>query len=57
MFLGLFIAGVSVTGGLHKLIPRWLMWLGIVVAAAGELSSLTLLNFEAQAISFQWHVS
>ena len=47
VFLGLFIAGVSVTGGLYKLIPRWLMWLGMVVAAAGELSSLTLLNFEA----------
>ena len=47
VFLGLFIAGVSVTAGLHKLIPRWLMWLGIAVAGAGELSSLTLLNFEA----------
>ena len=47
VFLGLFAAGVSVTAGMHKLIPRWLMWLGIVVAAAGELSSLTLLNFTA----------
>jgi hypothetical protein len=47
VFLGLFIAGVSVTAGLYKLVPRWLMWLGIVVAAAGELSSLTLLNFTA----------
>jgi hypothetical protein len=47
VFLGLFAAGVSVSAGMHKLIPRWLMWLGIVVAAAGELSSLTLLNFTA----------
>jgi hypothetical protein len=47
VFLGLFAAGVSVSGGMHKLIPRWLTWLGIVVAAAGELSSLTLLNFTA----------
>ena len=27
--------------------PRWLMWLGIAVALACELSSLTLLNFTA----------
>ena len=47
VFLGLFAAGVSVSAGMHKLIPRWLIWLGIVVAAAGELSSLTLLNFTA----------
>lgn len=47
VFLGLFVAGVSVSTGLYQLIPRWLMWLGIVVAAAGELSSLTLLTFTA----------
>jgi hypothetical protein len=47
VFLGLFAAGVSVSAGMRKLIPGWLMWLGIVVAAAGELSSLTLLNFTA----------
>ena len=41
--LGLFVAGVSVTAGLHRLIPRWLMWLGIVVASACELATLTLL--------------
>lgn len=47
LFLGLFIGGVSIAAGMPKLIPRWMMWLGIVVAAAGELSSLTLLNFTA----------
>ena len=45
--LGLFIAGVSISASLHRLIPRWLMWLGIVVAVACELASLTLLNFTA----------
>ena len=45
VFLGLFVAGVS--AGLAGLIPRWLLVLGIVVAAAAELSSLTLLNFTA----------
>jgi hypothetical protein len=47
VFLGLFVAGVSVAGGLRKLIPRWLMWLGFVVAATGELSTFTLLDFTA----------
>jgi hypothetical protein len=47
VFLGLFVAGVSVSAGVYKLLPRWLMWLGMVVAAAGELSSVTLLNFTA----------
>jgi hypothetical protein len=47
LFLGLFIAGVSIAAGKSRLLPWWLIWLGIVVAAAGELSSLTLLNFTA----------
>jgi hypothetical protein len=47
VLLGLFLAGVSVTAGLHKLIPRWLMGLGIAVAVACELASLSLLNFKA----------
>jgi len=47
VFLGLFVAGVSISAGLYKLIPRWLMFLGIFVAAAGELSSLTLVHFTA----------
>jgi hypothetical protein len=32
---------------LYKLMPRWLMGLGIVVAVACELASLSLLNFKA----------
>jgi hypothetical protein len=47
IFLGLFVAGVCVAAGGEKRLPWWQMWLGIVVAAAGELSSLTLLNFTA----------
>jgi hypothetical protein len=47
VLLGLFLAGVSITGGLHKLMPRWLVWLGIAVAIACELAALTLLNFTA----------
>jgi hypothetical protein len=47
VLLGLFIAGVSIPAGLYRLMPRWLMWLGIVVATACELASLSLLNFKA----------
>ena len=40
--LGLLMAGVSVTCGFARLIPRWLVWLGIITAAFAELSSLSL---------------
>lgn len=45
--LGLFVAGVSVSAGLYRLIPRWLMWLGLCVAAACELATLTMLVWNA----------
>jgi hypothetical protein len=47
VFLGLFVTGVCISAGAEKRLPWWQMWLGILVAAAGELSSLTLLNFTA----------
>jgi len=36
-------AGVSVSAGLSGLLPRWTLWFGLAIAAAGELSSLSLL--------------
>jgi hypothetical protein len=47
VFLGLFVAGVSVAAGRHELIPRWLMWFGIGIGTACEMTCLTLLNFTA----------
>ncbi|MFZ0305226.1 MAG: hypothetical protein WAL75_21225 [Terracidiphilus sp.] len=47
IFIGIFVAGVSIAASRHNLISRWLLWLGIIAAAAGELSTLTLLNFTA----------
>lgn len=47
VLLGLFIAGVSIPAGLYRLMPRWVMWFGVVIAIACELSSLALLNFKA----------
>jgi hypothetical protein len=40
--LGLLIAGISVTGGLKRLLPSWLAVFGIVLGLIGELSSLSL---------------
>jgi hypothetical protein len=44
---GLFVAGVSVTSHFARLLPRWLVVLGMIVAATGELSSLSLIAFPA----------
>lgn len=41
--VGLLLAGLSVTGLLTRLLPRWLAWAGLVVAALGELSFLSML--------------
>jgi len=40
--MGLFLAGVSVTAGFMKLLPRWVVIFGILLALAGELSLLHL---------------
>ncbi len=40
--LGLLLAGVSVTAGLNRLLPRWMMGSGLVLAAMAELSCLSL---------------
>jgi hypothetical protein len=45
--LGLLLAGVSIAGGLTRLLPRWLMWFGVVVAIVAELSTLTLVSERA----------
>src|ERR1700730_703618 len=44
---GLLMAGVSVTAGFNKLLPRWIVILGLVLAVAGELSWLDILFSKA----------
>lgn len=44
---GLFAAGISVTSHFSRRLPRWLVVLGIVVALAGEFSSLSLVTYPA----------
>ncbi len=40
--LGILLAGVAVTAGLHRFLPRWMMISGLAVAAVAELSWLSL---------------
>jgi hypothetical protein len=42
--MGLFMAGVSVSAGLAKLLPKWIVVLGLVLAVAGELSWFHLIS-------------
>lgn len=41
--LGLLVAGASITAGLTRLIPRWLMFFGVALALVAELSTLVLI--------------
>ncbi len=45
--LGLLIAGISVTAGFTKLLPKWLVISGIALALVGELSWLDLITPKA----------
>jgi hypothetical protein len=39
---GLLLAGVSVISWFMRLLPRWLVWAGLLLAAVAELSSLSM---------------
>ena len=58
---GLLLAGVSITSDFYRLLPRWLVILGIVLAIASELAIFSLLTWKAaiflpmgRFISFIW---
>ena len=60
---GLMVAGVSVTCYFTRLLPRWLVLLGMLLAITGELSWLSLLVFPAnffipvtRYIGFVWMI-
>lgn len=42
--LGLLMAGVSISAGLMKLLPKWVAVLGVVLAICGEASWFSLLS-------------
>ena len=61
---GLLAAGVSVTIYFMRLLPRWLVALGMLVALAGELSSISLIAYPAnfsipitRFVGFIWMLS
>jgi hypothetical protein len=41
--LGIFFAGVSISAGFAKYLPKWLVIFGLVLAVCGELSWLSLI--------------
>ncbi|HEX6496674.1 MAG TPA: hypothetical protein VF018_14385 [Acidobacteriaceae bacterium] len=43
--MGLLIAGICITAAFMKLLPKWLIVFGLILAAAGELSWLHLIVF------------
>jgi hypothetical protein len=45
--LGLLLAGISISGGLTHKLPRWVMWLGVLLSVIAELSTLTLISERA----------
>jgi hypothetical protein len=44
VMLGLLVAGIAVTAGLHRLVPRTAMWVGLAIAIVAELSTLAILS-------------
>ena len=42
--LGLLLAGVSLPSLAFRLLPRWLCWSGLILAAIAELSTLAMLS-------------
>jgi hypothetical protein len=45
--VGLLMAGVCITAAFMGVLPKWLVVFGLVLAIAGELSTVTLLNPQA----------
>jgi hypothetical protein len=43
--MGLLIAGISIPAAFMKLLPKWLIVFGLILAVAGELSWFHLLVF------------
>jgi hypothetical protein len=41
--MGLLIAGVAISSGFKKILPKWIVVIGVVIALCGEVSSLSLL--------------
>lgn len=40
---GILVAGIAITSYFYRLLPRWLVWFGLLIAVAGELSTFSLI--------------
>lgn len=47
---GLLIAGICVTAGIDRIIPRWVMWLGLGIAVISVLSIVNLIAPDASIL-------
>ena len=45
--MGLLLAGVSVPAGVMKLLPKWVVWLGLLLAVCGGLSWFNIVTPQA----------
>lgn len=43
---GILLAGISVTAGFYRLLPKWLVAVGLIIALIGELSWFEILNIK-----------
>jgi hypothetical protein len=41
---GILLAGVSITAGFYRLLPKWIVIFGVLIAIIGELSWFQMLN-------------
>lgn len=41
---GILLAGIAVTAGFYRLLPKWIVVLGLIIAIIGELSWFEILN-------------
>ena len=41
---GILLAGIAVTSGFYRLLPKWMVVLGLIIAVIGELSWFEILN-------------
>jgi hypothetical protein len=48
--LGLLLAGVSVPCWFTRFLPRWLVWMGLIVAAFAELATLSMVLPQASIL-------
>ena len=48
--MGMFYTGVAVVKGLHRLIPKWLMWSGLVLGICAMLSTFHPAHLEGSSV-------